>query len=153
MKTDTQLTFDVHESLRHAPGMIANDVQVACANGIVTLTGSVPYFADKHVAESAVRRVAGVQAVADDMVVNPSGEHRYTDTEIAAAVMDALRWHVWVPNHIQATVDSGWVTLTGAVTWDFERNAARHALNFMHGIVGVTNNITVTSDTHARMLS
>jgi osmotically-inducible protein OsmY len=147
MKSDKQLTYDVHEALRHEPAVNATDVAVASANGIITLTGSVPFFADKHSAEAATLRVDGVKGLADELVVNRSGLHHFTDAEIAGAAVDAMRWHVWMPSHVQVTVEDGWVTLSGSVTWDFQRNAARHSINFMHGVTGITNDITVTADT------
>jgi osmotically-inducible protein OsmY len=50
---------------------------------------------------------------------------------------------VWVPDTIQATVENGWVTLTGSVKWGFERNSAEDAVRFLSGVKGVSNSITL----------
>ena len=58
-------------------------------------------------------------------------------------MVSALKWHVWVPGLIQATVENGWVTLTGVVTWEFQRSSAADAVKFLSGVIGVSNNITL----------
>jgi osmotically-inducible protein OsmY len=77
------------------------------------------------------------------MEVNLSGVHKCKDSDVAAAVVNTLRWHVWVPSHVQATVENGWVTLTGTVTWDFQRNSAMDSVRYLSGVKGVSNNITL----------
>jgi osmotically-inducible protein OsmY len=57
--------------------------------------------------------------------------------------VNALRWHVWVPNNIQSKVEDGWVTLTGSVKWGYERTAAEDAVSFLPGVKGVSNDITL----------
>ena len=69
------------------------------------------------------------------------GVHKRKDPDIAEAVVNTLRWHVWVPGHVQATVENGWVTLTGTVTWEFQRNAAVESVRYLSGVKGVSNNI------------
>ena len=128
MKTDAQLKTDVTEALRWEPTVTSSDINVAVDKGVVTLTGSVPYYAEKGAAERATRRVEGVKAIAEELEVNLTGIHKRTDSEIAQAAVQALGWHVWVPSQVQATVENGWVTLTGSVPWRFQRNAAEDAV-------------------------
>lgn len=115
MKTDTQLQKDVQEELKWEPSVRASEIGVAVNDGVVTLGGTIPTYAEKYAAERAARRVAGVKAVAEKIQVKPIGPHQRNDTEIAEAVVHALQSHVWVPAGIQATVESGWVTLRGQV--------------------------------------
>ena len=143
MKTDEQLKNDVIAELRWEPTVTANDISVSAKNGIVTLSGSVPHYAEKCAAERATQRVEGVKAIAEEMEVNLTGVHKCKDSDIAAAVVNTLRWHVWVPSHVQATVENGWVTLTGTVTWEFQRNAAVDSVRYLSGVKGVSNNITL----------
>ena len=142
-KTDAQLKNDVTEELRWEPTVTSSDITVAAHDGIVTLSGSVPYYAEKWAAERATQRVEGVKAIAEELEVNLSGTHKHTDTEIAEAVVNALGWHVWVPNTVQAKVENGWVTLTGSVRWGFERNSAEAAVKYLSGVKGVANDITL----------
>jgi osmotically-inducible protein OsmY len=143
MKTDTQLKDDVVEELEWDPAVTWKDINVATQGGIVTLTGSVPHYAEKLAAERATQRVEGVKAIAEELEVCVSGKHKRTDTEIAAAVVNALEWHVWVPKTIHARVECGWVTLTGSVEWGYERKSAEDAVSFLSGVLGVTNSITL----------
>ena len=143
MKTDAQLKTDVTTELTWEPALTANDIHVTAKDGIVTLSGSVPHYAEKHAAERAAQRVEGVKAIADELEVNLSGIHKRPDTEIAESVVDSIKWHVWIPNHVQAVVENGWVTLSGEVTWGFQRQSAEDAVRFQSGVKGVSNNITL----------
>jgi osmotically-inducible protein OsmY len=143
MKTDAQLKKDVIEELRWEPSVTASDINVATHDGVVTLSGTVPHYAEKLAAERATQRVEGVKAIAEEMEVHPTGVFDRKDSDIAEAVANSLRWHVWVPSHVQATVQNGWVTLTGCVTWGFQRNSAEDCVRYLPGVKGVSNNITL----------
>jgi len=143
MKTDAQLKKDVIEELRWEPKVTSTDITVAAEKGVITLSGSVPHYAEKWAAERATQRVEGVKAIAEELTVSLTGVHKRLDSDIAQAVVHALRWHVWVPSHVQATVEKGWVTLTGSVHWGFQRNSAEDAVSFLSGVLGVSNNITL----------
>jgi osmotically-inducible protein OsmY len=43
MKTDSQLKNDVMEHLRWEPTVTSGDINVAAHNGVVTLSGTVPF--------------------------------------------------------------------------------------------------------------
>ena len=143
MKTDAVLKNDVVKELQWEPSVTSNDIEVVAKDGVVTLRGTVPHYAEKWAAERATQRVEGVKAIAEELEVNLTGIHRRTDTEIAKAVVEALKWHVWVPDHIQATVEKGWVTLTGSVKWGYERESAEDAVSYLSGVIGVSNNISL----------
>jgi osmotically-inducible protein OsmY len=143
MKTDAQLKKDVREELRWEPTVTEGDINVAAHDGVVTLSGTVPHYAEKRAAERATQRVEGVKAIAEEMEVHLLKDYERKDSEIAQAVAASLRWHVWVPTHIQATVENGWVTLTGSVKWVYERTSAEDSVSYLAGVKGVFNNITL----------
>ena len=143
MKTDEQLKKDVILELRWEPTVTATDISVAANKGVVTLSGAVPHYAEKWAAERATQRVCGVKAIAEELEVNVTGVHKRTDEEIAQSVVSSLAWHVWVPSEITATVEKGWVTLTGSAKWGYERDAAEDAVRYLSGVNGVSNNITL----------
>ena len=143
MKSDTQLKDEVLVELEWDPAVCSKDISVIAKNGVVTLNGSVPHYADKRAAERAAQRVEGVKAIAEEMEVNPSGVHKRPDSDIAQTVVNALAWHVWVPDSVKATVENGRVSLTGSVRWEFERKAAEDSVTFLSGVKGVTNEITI----------
>jgi osmotically-inducible protein OsmY len=143
MKTDAQLQTDVMEELKWEPCITASEIGVSAANGVVTLNGTVPTYAEKWAAERAAQRVGGVKAIAEEITIKLSGPHTRTDAEIAEAAVTSLKSHVWVPTDIQVTVAQGWVTLKGQVNWEYQRTAARDAVCFLPGVKGVSNVITL----------
>jgi osmotically-inducible protein OsmY len=143
-KTDAQLQREVMEELRFEPSVNVTDVGVAVKNGVVTLTGHVPSYAEKWGAERAAKRVSGVKAVANELDVKLPTDSRRTDADIAQGAVNALRANVLVPDGaIKATVSRGWVTLEGEVSWQFQKSAAERAVRNLSGVTGVTNSITV----------
>ena len=84
------------------------------------------------------------------MDVQLTDDRNHADTEIAEAVANSLKWHVWVPSSVQATIEKGWVTLTGTVTFGFEQNSAVSAVSYLSGVKGVTNNITLKPKVQAK---
>ena len=143
MKSDAQLQKDVMEELKWEPCVTASEIGVSAVNGVVTLNGTVPTYAEKWAAERAAQRVFGVKAIAEEIRITPMGLHAKTDAEIAAVAVTSLKSHVWVPTDIQATVQNGWVTLAGVVNWEFQQKAASDSVRFLAGVKGVSNNITV----------
>lgn len=144
MITDERLTQDVAAELAWDPSVTATDLGVTAKDGIVTLTGHVTSFAQKHAAEIAARRVNGVKALAEEISVELPFEHRRTDEDIAAAVVNRLGWDASIiPDTVTAQVQDGWVSLDGAVDWNFQRDAAALDVRSLLGVVGLSNRITI----------
>lgn len=145
MKNNVQLESDVRAELAWEPRVDNKEIRVAATDGVVTLTGSVPSYADKWAAERAAEHVFGVKAVANDLAVAVPVVYQRSDTDIAKAVVDALAWDVQVPDtKIKAAVTNGWITLEGEVEWRFQRDAAARAVRNLAGVRGVTNNLSIT---------
>ncbi len=148
MKTDAELKKDVIAELEWDPSINASHVGVAVADGVVTLTGHLETFVEKHAIERAVQRVRGVRAVAVEVDVKLDPGHRRSDTEIAEAAELALRWHALVPtDRIQVQVEKGWATLHGEVDWDYQRQGAERAVRPLTGVVGVSNAVKLKART------
>ena len=128
---DTELQRKVEEELRWEPSVNAAAIGVTVKNGVVTLTGTVPYYAEKWAAERAIKRVSGVTAVAEELKVQPTGSAKRTDTDIAAAAVQALQWRSWVPNQVKVKVEEGWVTLEGEVEWQYQKSTAEDAVRYL----------------------
>jgi osmotically-inducible protein OsmY len=144
MKTDIQLKSDVTEQLEWEPTVSSVHIDVDAKDGIITLRGTVPNYAEKGAAERATQRVEGVKAIAEELTVELHASSTRKDPEIAQAVINTLRWHEWVPDNIQATVENGWVTLSGSARWDYERRAAEDCVRFLSGVTGVSDNIILS---------
>ncbi len=146
MKTDTQLKKDVEAELEWDPVVDASHIGVAVEKGIVTLSGHLKTYAEKHAAEKAAQRVEGVKAVTVEMTVKLDPSYERTDADIAAAVELALKWHALVPgDRIKVMVEKGWVTLSGEVDWEYQREHAAKAVRPLLGVVGLANLITLKS--------
>jgi osmotically-inducible protein OsmY len=142
--TDRDLQEHVQNALDWEPSVDAADIGVSVDNGIVTLRGDVRTYLEKAAAERVAFGVYGVKAVANDVNVNLSdGQHR-TDTEVAQAVVSALKWNTAVPDDkLSVSVSNGWVTLKGHVEWEYQRAAAENTVRDLIGVRGVTNTIAV----------
>ena len=146
MRTDLELQKDVIEELKWESSIKASDIGVSVSNGVVTLSGYVDSFTKKKAAEKAALRVAGVTAVAEDIVVRLGASDKKSDTEVAQAVLTAIRWNNIIDeNKIKVKVESGWVTLEGEVEWSFEKNAIEHSIENLIGVRGVSNLITIST--------
>jgi osmotically-inducible protein OsmY len=144
VKTDRQLQQDVFDELRWDVSVEAAHIGVEANEGVVTLSGRVGSYAEKFAAEDAAKRVAGVKAVAMDLEVKLPGSSLRTDSDIARAAVVALAWNVTVPKDaVQVKVDDGFVTLSGEVDWEFQRQAAVSAVRHLLGVRGVNNAVTL----------
>jgi osmotically-inducible protein OsmY len=142
MKSDSELKRDVERELEWDPSIDARRIGVTVVDDVVTLTGEVSTYAEKWRAERAVERVAGVRAIANELVVKLDSER--SDTDIAKAVAEALKRNVVVPaDKVKAKVQNGWVTLSGEVNWDFQRRAAERSVRDLPGVRGISNLITL----------
>jgi osmotically-inducible protein OsmY len=142
-KTDAELLNDVQRELQWEPGLDGANIGVSVRDGVVTLTGTVPTYAQKWIAERTVYRVYGVKAVANDIEVRLTGDIP-ADPDIARAARNALEWDVEVPaDRITVTVSNGWVKLEGEVEWEYQREAAERDVRSLKGVKGVSNLIIV----------
>jgi osmotically-inducible protein OsmY len=154
MTTDTHLKESVLAELLWEPSVSAAHIGVTARDGVVSLMGHVQTYAEKHAAETAVRRVRGVKAIADEIEVKLSFDVKRTDEDIAAAIVSRLAWDSTIPkDSVKATVHDGWVTLTGQVAWHFEHDAAAQEVRKLWGVVGVTNEIEIRSRVNTADLS
>jgi len=142
--SDIALRQDIEDELAFEPALDSANIGVAVKNGVVTLTGHVPNFAQKHLAETAVKRVKGVRGIAEELTVDLGASNPYADEDIARRAVTALDLNVLVPvGEIQVKVERGWVTLAGEVDWDYQRNVAASELRKLRGVVGLTNAVTL----------
>lgn len=142
---DTDLRQDIVDELEYEPSIDAANIGVAVDGGTVTLSGHVQTYAEKRKAETIVKRVAGVRAIAEEIEVRPVGAHVTADDEIAKRAVETFRWHSSVPHDaIQVKVEHGLVTLTGKVQWFYQKDAAEKAVQGFAGVKGVSNLIAIT---------
>jgi osmotically-inducible protein OsmY len=139
--TPTQLHELVKNELSWDPEITSNDISVLAENGVVTLSGFVPTYAERIAAERAALRIQGVRAVANDLQVKLQTER--VDPDIARSAAAALQNHLSIPNTVKAAVRSGHVILEGTVPWMYQKQAAEYAVRHLPGVKSVLNLIGV----------
>lgn len=146
---DLQLQQAVIDELEFDPAVHAAHIGVFVHDRVVTLTGYVDDFAQKHAAETAVRRVKGVRALAQELEVRLPSEKRLSDDDIAARAARILDWDLRLANQtIHITVENGVVRLSGSVPWEYQRREAEADIRKLGGVVQVVNHLTLRADTN-----
>lgn len=142
--TDKILQTLVEDELDWEPSVDRSTIGVAVDAGVVTLSGSVRTYSEKIAAEKAAERIKGVRGVALDIDVRPFGDTGSDDDEVAKRALNTLAWHSTLPgNSLRVSVDSGRVTLMGELDWQYQREAAEHAVQKLYGVRSVANQITL----------
>lgn len=149
MKNNAELQKDVQDAIKWEPLLNAAEIGVTVKDGVVTLTGTVDSYSKKTEAEDAAKNVAGVTAVVEKIEIKyNTGWGKKDDNEIAVEVVNALKWNWRIPSaDVKVKVEDGWVTLTGELQWNYQKEAAKDAVKNLLGVMGVANNITIKSGT------
>ena len=64
-------------------------------------------------------------------------------------MLTALNSNWSVPkDKVTVKVEEGFVTLEGELPWNYQREAAKKAVNYLMGVKGVTNLIKIKTETH-----
>jgi osmotically-inducible protein OsmY len=149
MKSNETLQTDVQNAIKWEPLLHAAEIGVTAKDGVVTLSGDVDSYAKKLEAEMAAKKVIGVNALVEKIEVKFPVTWAKTDEEIANEVLMGLKGRWDVPkDKVTIKVEEGWITLEGELPWNYQKEAAKSAINHLSGVKGVTNNIKIKSETH-----
>ena len=144
MKTDVEIKADVTAELAWDPAVHVTGIGVGVNDGVVTVTGQLESFADKHAIEQAIQRVEGVRGIALELDVKLPLELQRSDSEIAQTAAASLRLNSLVPDgRVKVKVESGWVTLTGEVDWSHQLIRAGQCIRQLAGVRGLDNQMTI----------
>lgn len=144
MKTDRQIQQDVLSELAWDPSINAAHIGVQVDDSIVTLSGKINNLADKWRIEKAARRVHGVKGMAIDLKVEMVGESVRSDSDIAHTAKMVLDWNPALPkNSVEIMVEKGWITLTGQLEWNYQREIAQKVVSHLVGVTGVSNQLAI----------
>lgn len=142
--SDASLRQDIIDELDFEPSVNAAHIGVTAENGVVTLSGHVGSYTEKLAVEKAVKRVKGVQALAEEIKVRFPEDKKTADDEIAARAVALLHWSAVVPEgHVMVKVQDGWINISGQVDWQYQRAAAEAEVRRLSGVAGVVNGITI----------
>jgi osmotically-inducible protein OsmY len=133
-RTDTEIAQAVRRALEWDIFVPKERVKSTVSEGVVTLKGEVDTWAERDDADRAVRYLAGVRGVVNQLGVKPS---RITPAEVKRSLENALERHAErEAMKIKVDVRDADVTLSGAVhSW----SAKQAALGAAKGIPGVRN--------------
>jgi osmotically-inducible protein OsmY len=145
-KPNNLLERDVKEQLDWDSMLDDTRIVVKADDGRITLSGAVDTYPDVELASRDARRVNGVKAVDNQLLVGLIGA-AIADMDIATDCTKALDGDRFVPHGaVTATVADGWVTIRGEVRHHYQRQAAQHAVGRVAGVRGVTNQVTLTDE-------
>ncbi len=143
-KNDAALKDDVLAELEYEPSVRVTDIGVLVKDGTVTLNGFATNYGEKWDAVRAARRVAGVNAIADEIEVRQPDSLRHTDGDIAAAAANQIKWCPMIPSGaVTITVRKGWISLEGELEWAYQKEAVEGAVKYLAGVTGVGNLIAI----------
>lgn len=147
MQPDSDIRSDVQNELQWDPSVEHRGIGVTVQGGVVTLFGEVPHYSDKYAAEKAVERVLGVRAIANEISVNIPLPGQRSDTDIATAAANAVKWNASLGQcAINIVVSKGCVILSGHVLYGYQVNVAEAAVRYLLGVTGVVNNLTIKTN-------
>jgi len=145
-KTDPEIKTDVLAEMTYDPNVKVTDIGVLVKDGTVTLNGYATSYGEKWEAVRAAKRVAGVNAIADEIEVRMPNSSCQTDGDIAHAALKLIDESPSIlPGTVQVTVSEGCVTLEGEVEWWYQRDSAKNAIRHLPGLKGVSNLISIKS--------
>jgi osmotically-inducible protein OsmY len=150
-RSSSTIERDVHKKLR---GMIYNSVfdhiTFEVNGSTVVLSGKVISLGAKGEAASAVKRVAGVSRVVnqiEELPPSPSDD-RIRRAAIRTFASSGLgRYFSEINPDVRIIVDRGRITLEGYVSGSGDYNSMKIYANGIPGVFQVTNNLVIGKDT------
>jgi len=144
--TDEQLQLDVAAELFWDPRVGSAAIAVSADGGTITLRGTVGSLREKREAKKAAQRVFGVTAVNDELHVRMLDKDRREDTELRGDILHALILDGLIPTTVDARVTGGLVTLTGTVSWQYQRDEAKFIVANVPGVFGIEDQIKLITN-------
>jgi osmotically-inducible protein OsmY len=140
MRSDSEVRFAVEAELSSHPDIDDTEIVVNVKEGVVTLSGFARNLFHSFGAEDAVKRVAGVTAVVNDIDLYRGMRTNLTDPEIARDTVNVLKRALplcW--DRIRPLVRQRTVILEGTVNHPYERQVAEDAVRRLKDPIGVVN--------------
>ncbi len=125
MRSDSEIAEAAADALSWNVSTSAAEIQPVVKEGYVTLSGQVQWGYQKIAAATAIRNLAGVKGIINDIVVT----NAVKASEVKQKIEDALKRYASEDSKgIEIKVDNSTVTLKGHVrTWQEREDAARAA--------------------------
>jgi osmotically-inducible protein OsmY len=115
-------------------------------NGYVTLTGEVDHPYQKQIAENRIGELDGVIAVTNDIEVRPRPSEVHA-RDVVRQITKALHRHASIEaSNVHVSVESGKVTLEGAIPTYPERDLVVEAVSATPGVTDIEDRLRVGGD-------
>jgi hyperosmotically inducible protein len=139
---DAQTTAGIQSRLYHAQVYKHGDVQVAYANGVATLTGTVDNLGSKLDAEKAARKTPGVTSVVDNIQV------RADDVTVQQLLEKArheivIYYAYGIFDNVNLEAQGDKLIVSGQVTQPFKKADIGNMLTRVKGVATVVNDLEV----------
>ena len=139
--TDTEIATVVRNALKWDVFVPDERIQSTVVEGVVTLKGCVETFAQREDAERAVKNLAGVRMVFNEIAVETSD---VTPEDLRTSIADALDRHAERElGKLQIDIEGGRVTLHGKVQSWREREAVIGAVTGTRGVKNVVDRLRI----------
>jgi hypothetical protein len=126
MSWNDDLVANLNDELFWGPKVDNEAIAVTADEGAITLRGTVGSLRQKREAKKAAQRVYGVLSVDNQLQVRLLDSGRRADADLGGDVLRALSLNSVVPQSVDAKVSDGFVTLTGTVDGQFQRDEAEY---------------------------
>jgi osmotically-inducible protein OsmY len=141
LRDDTDIATAAASALKWS-ALVPSTVSATVESGWVMLDGEVDWAYQRRSAEIAVRDLAGVRGVANQIRVKP----RAVPKDVIDRIKSAFHRSAQIDaDHISVAVSGGSVTLSGNVRSWSERAEAEHAARAAAGVTEVVNKLHVSS--------
>ena len=147
MSWDNNLVADVSDELFWDPKVDNVAIAVSANDGKITLRGTVGSLREKREAQKATQRVFGVTSVDNQLQVRLMTDQRRADADLRGDVLQALMLDSLVPKTVDAKVTDGFVTITGTVNSQYQRDEAEFVASNIVGALDVYDEIEIKHPT------
>jgi osmotically-inducible protein OsmY len=139
-RSDTDIAQAAVHAMKWNTQVPGGRVTVVVSDGWVTLRGMVDWQYQKDAAESAVRPLAGVRGIKNDITVGP----RVQPSDVQARIEAALKRSAEIDaRRLTVNVSDGRVTLAGNVHSAAEREEAKQAAWAAPGVTVVEDHMAI----------
>jgi osmotically-inducible protein OsmY len=140
-RTDTEIAHAVRHALDWDV-FVPDGIRTTVSEGGVTLAGEVSYASEREAAERAVRNLAGVRQLTNQIAVNPPWP--ISPAELRKSIEGALERHAEKEaKEIKLDIKGGHVTLSGTVHSWADREAVLDATRATAGVQEIEDNLAL----------
>src|SRR5262245_16589124 len=138
--TDLEIAQAVRHAIEWNVLVPSERIHTTVTNGWVTLEGNVEHYSERFAAERAVRDLAGVSGVTNEIKVKSLVD----PGRVKCLIEDVLELRAdREADRIKVKVEKGEVTLTGIVTSWSEKKAILGAVGHMPGVTAIDDHLII----------